>query len=231
MHNRCTPRQRRVLALRMQHNALKCAKMRSRSTKMRCEMHELNAPLWTECRQNAKKNAENAQKCTSQKRYQFVAKTVLIPLGGTQRRPSKRHRAEPRSCWTRNASSEAAGGGIRSVRSPMARLRGRATPVRCTVAPPAHHHDWRSSDKVTFTVRVLCSNWTRISRVRAETIAHAQQVTIVSTKVARDRLSAAAGVRSGRLSKRGFGRVWTAGGRNGRHLVCTKAEAGCLGQL
>ena len=42
-------------------------------------MHELNAPLWTECRQNAKKNAENAQKCTSQKRYQFVAKTVLIP--------------------------------------------------------------------------------------------------------------------------------------------------------
>ena len=79
MHNRCTPRQRRVLALRMQHNALKCAKMRSRSTKMRCEMHELNAPLWTECRQNAKKNAENAQKCTSQKRYQFVAKTVLIP--------------------------------------------------------------------------------------------------------------------------------------------------------
>ena len=54
MHNRCTPRQRRVLALRMQHNALKCAKMRSRSTKMRCEMHELNAPLWTECRQNAK---------------------------------------------------------------------------------------------------------------------------------------------------------------------------------
>ena len=34
-----------------------------------------------------------------------------------------------------------------------------------------------------------------------------------------------------RLSKRGFGRVWTAGGRNGRHLVCTKAEAGCLGQL
>ena len=84
--------------------------------------------------------------------------------------------------------SEAAGGGIRSVRSPMARLRGRATPVRRTVAPPAHHHDWRSSDKVTFTVRVLCSNWTRISRVRAETIAHAQQVTIVSTKVARDRL-------------------------------------------
>ena len=84
--------------------------------------------------------------------------------------------------------SEAAGGGIRSVRSPMARLRGRATPVRCTVAPPAHHHDWRSSDKVTFTVRVLCSDWTRISRVRAETIAHAQQVTIVSTKVARDRL-------------------------------------------
>ena len=64
MHNRCTPRQRRVLALRMQHNALKCAKMRSRSAKMRCEMHELNAPLWTECRQNAKKNAENAQKCT-----------------------------------------------------------------------------------------------------------------------------------------------------------------------
>ena len=50
-----------------------------RSTKMRCEMHELNAPLWTECRQNAKKNAENAQKCTSQKRYQFVAKTVLTP--------------------------------------------------------------------------------------------------------------------------------------------------------
>ena len=42
-------------------------------------MHELNAPLWTECRQNAKKNAKNAQKCTSQKRYQFVAKTVLIP--------------------------------------------------------------------------------------------------------------------------------------------------------
>ena len=81
MHNRCTPRQRRVLALRMQHNALKCAKLRSRSTKMRCEMHELNAPLWTECRQNAKKNAENAQKCTSQKRYQFVAKTVLIPVG------------------------------------------------------------------------------------------------------------------------------------------------------
>ena len=60
--------------------------------------------------------------------------------------------------------------------------------MRCTVAPPAHHHDWRSSDKVTFTVRVLCSDWTRISRVRAETIAHAQQVTIVSTKVARDRL-------------------------------------------
>ena len=45
-------------------------------------MHELNAPLWTECRQNAKKNAENAQKCTSQKRYQFVAKTVLIPVTG-----------------------------------------------------------------------------------------------------------------------------------------------------
>ena len=70
----------------------------------------------------------------------------------------------------------------------MARLRGRATPVRCTVAPPAHHHDWRLSDKVTFMVRVHCSNWTRISRVRAEIIAHAQQVTIVSTKVARDRL-------------------------------------------
>ena len=79
MHNRCTPRQRRVLALRMQHNAFKCAKMRCRCTKMRSEMHELNASLWTECRQNAKKNAKNAQKCTSQKRYQFVAKTVLIP--------------------------------------------------------------------------------------------------------------------------------------------------------
>ena len=93
MHNRCTPRQRRVLALRMQHNALKCAKMRSRSTKMRCEMHELNAPLWTECRQNAKKNAENAQKCTSQKRYQFVAKTVLIPgLRSRRRRPGASHR-------------------------------------------------------------------------------------------------------------------------------------------
>ena len=52
MHNRCTPRQRRVLALRMQHNALKCAKIRSRSAKMRCEMHELNASLWTDCRQN-----------------------------------------------------------------------------------------------------------------------------------------------------------------------------------
>ena len=82
MHNRCTPRQRRVLALRMQHNAFKCAKMRLRCTKMRSEMHELNASLWTECRQNAKKNAKNAQKCTSQKRYQFVAKTVLIPGEG-----------------------------------------------------------------------------------------------------------------------------------------------------
>ena len=50
-------------------------------------MHELNAPLWTECRQNAKKNAENAQKCTSQKRYQFVAKTVLIPGFGHKQGP------------------------------------------------------------------------------------------------------------------------------------------------
>ena len=60
--------------------------------------------------------------------------------------------------------SEAAGGGIRSVRSPMARLRGRATPVRCTVAPPAHHHDWRSSDKVTFTVLKLDSDVNGASR-------------------------------------------------------------------
>ena len=80
MHNRCTPRQRRVLALRMQHNASKCAKMRLRCTKMRYEMHELNASLWTECRHNAKKNAKNAQKCTSQKRYQFVAKSLAVTL-------------------------------------------------------------------------------------------------------------------------------------------------------
>ena len=138
MHNRCTPRQRRVLALRMQHNALKCAKMRSRSTKMRCEMHELNAPLWTECRQNAKKNAENAQKCTSQKRYQFVAKTVLTP--GKEPEPWRASTGEHglllkifvRPCST--PASELAGT-LASLRAP--RAHGRAvdneltTPRRC----------------------------------------------------------------------------------------------------
>ena len=115
MHNRCTPRQRRVLALRMQHNALKCAKMRSRSTKMRCEMHELNAPLWTECRQNAKKTQKMRKKCTSQKRYQFVAKTVLIPGCVPRREPRFRlarltpraRQARPRRVCGRAAQSAA----------------------------------------------------------------------------------------------------------------------------
>ena len=43
-------------------------------------------------------------------------------------------------------------------------LGGRATPVRRTVAPPAHHHDWRSSDKVTFTVLKLDSDVNGASR-------------------------------------------------------------------
>ena len=102
--------------------------------KMRCKMHELNAPLWTECRQNAKKNAENAQKCTSQKRYQFVAKTVLTP--GKEPEPWRASTGEHglllkifvRPCST---PASALAGTLASLRAP--RAHGRAVDHELTM--------------------------------------------------------------------------------------------------
>ena len=145
MHNRCTPRQRRVLALRMQHNALKCAKVRSRSTKMRCEMHELNAPLWTECRQMLR----ICRKCAKM----YVAKTVPVcSKNGTY--PGLLVRGGLRfllSSFIMRACTRANAAAIVTLKTSLCPLPCSRDLARCWRRPRRERHQGRAVNAATLT--------------------------------------------------------------------------------